>query len=180
MNESKSKVLGFRPTSKLNTIISDTKLNEEFINPWKVCHIPWHRERRHFTLINKLKFVRKNLVEQTESYQNFDITYLVKGELQFIAAFLSFALHMVWQLGLIRFLFSKKCKPLLSFSERQEHTTPIFKTLKILKLHDIIQFVVFKLIYFYHIDQSPSKIKNIFTQNESINAYNTRDGKLFY
>ena len=62
----------------------------------------------------------------------------------------------------------------------QEHTTPIFKNLKILKLQDIIKFNTLKLSYFYYKDQLPLKIKDSFTTNESVNLHNTRGGKLLF
>ena len=69
---------------------------------------------------------------------------------------------------------------LLTFSDYREHTSPIFKSLKALKLQDIIKFSVLKLIYFYFNDQLSLQVKNIFTRNESVNPYNTRDGKLLF
>ena len=68
---------------------------------------------------------------------------------------------------------------LITFSNFQEHTTPI-KNFKILKLQDIIKFNTLKLIYLYYKDQLPLKIKDIFTKNESVNPYNTRGGKLLF
>ena len=53
----------------------------------------------------------------------------------------------------------------------QEHTTPIFKNFKILKLEDIMKFNTLKLIFLYYKDQLPLKIKDIFTTNESVNLY---------
>ena len=69
---------------------------------------------------------------------------------------------------------------LVTFSDFQEHTTPIFKNFKILKLQGIIKFNTLKLIYLYYKDQLPLKIKDIFTTNESVNPYNTRGGKLLF
>ena len=68
----------------------------------------------------------------------------------------------------------------ITFPGFQEHTTPIFKNFKILKLQDIIKFNTLKLIYLYYKDQLPLKIKDIFTTNESVNPYNTRSGKLLF
>ena len=62
--------------------------------------------------------------------------------------------------------------------EFQEHTILIFRNFKILKLQGIIKLNILKLIYLYCIDQLPSKFKDIFTANESVNPYNTRGGKL--
>ena len=62
---------------------------------------------------------------------------------------------------------------LITFSEFEEHTTPIFKSFKILKLQDIIKLTTLKLIYLYYKVQWQLKIKDIFTTNESVNPYNT-------
>ena len=41
---------------------------------------------------------------------------------------------------------------ILTFSDCREHTNSIFKSLKVLKLQDIIQFSILKLIYFHFND----------------------------
>ena len=69
---------------------------------------------------------------------------------------------------------------LVTFSNFQEHTTPIFKNFKILKLQDVIKFNTLKIIYLYYKDQLPLKIKDICTTNESVDPYNTRGGKLLF
>ena len=69
---------------------------------------------------------------------------------------------------------------LLTFSDYREHTSLIFKSLKVLKLQDIIKFGFLKLIYFCFNDQLPLQAKNIFIKNESVNPYNTRGGKLLF
>ena len=62
---------------------------------------------------------------------------------------------------------------LFTFSEFQEHTTPILRKLKNFKQGIIksspIKSNIFKLIYLYYNDQLPLKIKDIFTANESAN-----------
>ena len=69
---------------------------------------------------------------------------------------------------------------LITLSEFQEHTTPVFKNFRMLKLQDIIKFNILKLIYLYYKDQLPLKIKYIFTTNESVNPCNRRGGKLLF
>ena len=71
------------------------------------------------------------------------------------------------------FVLHKKCMRLLTFSNDHEHTSPIFKFLKNLKLQDIIKFSILKLIYFYFNDQLQLQVKNIFIKN-------TRGGKLLF
>ena len=46
------------------------------------------------------------------------------------------------------FVLQKKCMKLLTLSDYSEHGSPIFKSLKVLKLQDIIQFTILKPIYF--------------------------------
>ena len=54
---------------------------------------------------------------------------------------------------------------LITFSEFEEYTTPIFKNFKKLKLQDIIKFNTLKLIYLYFKDHLPLKNKDIFNTN---------------
>ena len=54
---------------------------------------------RQFPSTNKLKFLQRNLVEETEYYQNFNITYTLTRKFQFNAAFFSFTVHLVSQFG---------------------------------------------------------------------------------
>ena len=78
------------------------------------------------------------------------------------------------------FILQTRCMRFITFSNFQEHTTPIFKDFKVLKLQDIIKFNTSKLIYLYYKDQLPLKIKDIFTANESVNPYNMGGGKLLF
>ena len=78
------------------------------------------------------------------------------------------------------FVFQKKCIRLLIFPAYRKHTSLIFKSLKVLKLQDIIKFSILKLIYFYVNYQLRLQVKNIFIKNESVNPYNTRSGKLLF
>ena len=66
-----------------------------------------------------------------------------------------------------------------TFSDYREHTSLIFKSLKVLMLKDIIQFSIWKL-YFYFNDQLPLQVKSIFIKNESVNPYDNRGGKLLF
>ena len=78
------------------------------------------------------------------------------------------------------FYSSVKCMRLLTFSDYREHSNPIFKSLKVLKLQVKIRFSILKPIYFYFNDQLPLQVKNIFIKNKSVNPYNTRGDKLLF
>ena len=69
---------------------------------------------------------------------------------------------------------------LLIFYNYGEYNCPIFKSLKVLKQQDIIKFNILQFIYFYFNDQLSLQINGIFIQNESVNSYNTRSGKLMF
>ena len=74
------------------------------------------------------------------------------------------------------FFLQKKFMGLLTFSDYRQDTSPIFKSLKVLKLQDIIKFSILKPIYFYFNDQLSWQVKNNFIINESVNLYDVRDG----
>ena len=71
-------------------------------------------------------------------------------------------------------IFKKRCMRLMTFSEFQKHTTPIFKNFKLFKFNTL------KLIYLYYKDQLQLKIKYIFTTSESVNLCNTSGGRLLF
>ena len=69
---------------------------------------------------------------------------------------------------------------LLTFSDYREHPIPRFKSLKVLKLQDIVKFSILNFIYFYFNDQSSLQVKNIFFKNQFVNRYNTTGGQLLF
>ena len=54
-----------------------------------------------------------------------------------------------------------------------DHASQIFKSFKILKLQDIVQFSIIKLIYLCFNDLLSLQVKSIFIQNESVNPHIT-------
>ena len=191
MNESKTKLFVFRPCRKLNITVTNIKLNN-FIKlkliPEKTVtylgikideNLSWNKQIE--TLAKKLS--RTNSILSKLRY------YVSKKTLTSIYYSL-FHLNIVYdspvwsfrsQINMKKiFVLQKKFMRLLSFSDYREHTSPIFKSLKVLKLQDIIKFSILKLIYFYFNDQLPLQVKNIFIKNESVNLYKTRGGKLLF
>ena len=64
------------------------------------------------------------------------------------------------------FDLQKKRVRISTFSDYGKHISLIFESLKVLKLQDIIQFSILKLIYFYFNEQLPLQVKNTFIKNE--------------
>ena len=68
----------------------------------------------------------------------------------------------------------KRCMRIVTFSDFNSHTNPLFTDLKILKVDDVIKLNLLKFIYEFKHDLLPSEISNIFEYNTDIHNYNTR------
>ena len=63
---------------------------------------------------------------------------------------------------------------IVTFSDFNSHTNPLFTDLKILKVDDVIKLNLLKFIYEFKHDLLPSEKSNIFEYNTDIHNYNTR------
>ena len=62
-------------------------------------------------------------------------------------------------------------------SRKFDHVTPLFKQLKLLKLHDIYQLELEKFMYQLNWNKLPIIIQSLFTKIEYLHKYNTRQAK---
>ena len=91
----------------------------------------------------------------------------------------------VWGLGYAshrRKLFNlqKRAIRIICNKPKFEHTDPLFKELRILKLHDINSFLITNFMFkFYHNDL-PDIFKDMFTYNSSVHSHNTRQNYLLH
>ena len=65
----------------------------------------------------------------------------------------------------------KRCMRIVTFSDFNSHTNPLFTDLKILKVDDVIKLNLLKFIYEFKHDLLPSEISNIFEYNTDIHNY---------
>ena len=72
------------------------------------------------------------------------------------------------------FILQKKATRLITFSQYDQHTSPLFKSLDILKLSDLVNFQTAVFMYKFHNRLLPSVFNNFFTPNSRIHGYNTR------
>ena len=109
----------------------------------------------------KLRFLQKNSTELTEFSLNLDMIFQWELWFPYTTAFFRctfyMAQHFIWCYKSQKkynedFRSPKNCIRLMTFSNFQEHTLPIFKKFKIIKLQDIIKFNTLKLIYLYYKD----------------------------
>ena len=188
LNESKTKLLLFRPINKLNLTLSNIKLNGHLLTLAKSVTYLGIEIDETLSWNNQTEVLAKKLSRTNGILSK--LRYYIPTETLISICYRLFQSYVlygstIWcytsQKNIMKiFIFQKRCMRLITFFEFQEHTTPIFKNFKILKLQDIIKFNTLKLIYLYYKDQLPLKIKDIFTTNESVNLYNTRGGKLLF
>ena len=188
LNKSKTKLLIFRQSRKLNITVPNIKLNSFILTPEKTVtylgikidkSLSWNKQTeilakklsRTNCILSKLRYYVLKKAFNFDLLQSFSIVYSIW--------LYSLVLHVTKKLKKI-FVLQKKSMRLLTFSDYREHTSSIFKSLKVVELKDIIQFSVIYLIYFYFNNQLPLQVKNIFTQNESVSPYNTRGDKLLF
>ena len=186
LNESKTKLLLFRPINKLNLTLSNIKLNGHLLTLAKSVTYLGIEIDETLSWNNQTEVLAKKLSRTNGILSKLRYYILTETLISiYYSLFQSYVLYgsTIWcytsQKNMKIFILQKRCMRLITFSNFQEHTTPI-KNFKILKLQDIIKFNTLKLIYLYYKDQLPLKIKDIFTTNESVNLYNTRGGKLLF
>ena len=72
------------------------------------------------------------------------------------------------------FVLQKKAMRIITFSEYNEHSSPLFKLLNIIKIFDLVTFHIASFMYKFHHRLLPSAFDNFFTPIDRIHNYNTR------
>ena len=79
------------------------------------------------------------------------------------------------------FIFQKKAMRIMTFSKYDDHSSPVFKKFKIIKLFDLITFHVSCFMHKYYHNILPSAFNGFFTTVDAVHNYSTRlDSKKFY
>ena len=65
---------------------------------------------------------------------------------------------------------------LITFSRFDEHSSPLFKSLEIIKFLDLVTFHLAIFMYKYHNQLLPSVISSFFSKISQIHTYNKRLG----
>ena len=71
------------------------------------------------------------------------------------------------------FVLQKKAMRIITFSEYNEHSSPLFKLLNIIKIFDLVTFHIASFMYKFHHRLLPSAFDNFFTPIDRIHNYNT-------
>ena len=72
------------------------------------------------------------------------------------------------------FLLQKRAIRITTFASFIEHSSPIFKSPKIIKFLDLVKFITAVFMYKFHKKLLPSAFSDFFTPVRSIHNYNTR------
>jgi hypothetical protein len=71
-------------------------------------------------------------------------------------------------------ILQKKVIRIITFSKFDEHTSPLFKELKILKFPDLVTFHISIFMYKFHNNILPSIFESFFTRVDQVHNYRTR------
>ena len=71
-------------------------------------------------------------------------------------------------------MLQKKAVRIMTFSKFDEHSSPLFKKLNIIKLSDLIKYHISIFMFKFHNQLLPSVFNSYFTSVENIHSYNTR------
>ena len=74
----------------------------------------------------------------------------------------------------------KKSIRIISNAKYNDHTDPIFKDLKLLKLDDIMEIKIAKYMYALNKQTLPSPLRDIISINSNIHCHNTRNINNFH
>ena len=78
------------------------------------------------------------------------------------------------------FKLQKRAIRVISGARKLDHTTPIFKKLRVLRLNEIYVYSLQTVMYKYYRMSLPKVFDNFFTINSNIHSHNTRQSKLLH
>ena len=183
LNEIKTEFIIFRSPQKLLTTNISIKLNKFKLTP--VHYVKYLGMYIDNTLswkthINNLsnKLARANgIISKLRHYVSFQSIKSV-----YYAIFYSHVIYgaLVWQFTSAEYIskisnIQKKSVRLMSFSDFRAPTNDLFHNLKILKLNDIFQSLIIKLIFQYHKNDLPNVITSLFIKRQLCHNYETRN-----
>ena len=135
LNESKTKLLLFRPINKLNLTLSNIKLNGHLLTLAKSVTYLGIEIDETLSWNNQIEVLAKKLSRTNGIFSK--LRYYISTETLtsiYYSLFQSYILYgsTTWcytsQKNIVKiFILQKRCMRLMAFSEFQKHTTPIFK-----------------------------------------------------
>ena len=79
------------------------------------------------------------------------------------------------------FVIQKRAVRVITFSNFDQHSSPLFKALKIVKFPDLVTYLIAIYMYKFHNQLLPGVFASFFTKVDAVHSYNTRhSAKLTY
>ena len=182
LNVDKSNIVVFHPPQKkinhqINIIINGKKLNKatntKYLGVLIDCHLNWKDQtsylakkiKRNIGALSKLRhFTSSKILKNL--YYSLVYPFLIYG----IVAWENTYSTTIKPL----FILQKKAVRIMSKSNYDEHTNPLFKATNILKLEDLIYYHNALFMHDYHHDKLPNLFDSFFIKASRIHSYNTR------
>ena len=182
LNIEKSNVVIFHPPQKklsynINVSINNKSIeivrNTKYLGVFIDSNLNWKDQvtylakkiRRNIAVLSKLRhFVNSKIL--TNLYYSLIYPFLIYGIVAWGNTYSTTTRPL--------FIFQKKALRIINNSRYDDHTGPIFKAKKILKLEDLIYFCNGNFMYDYHHKKLPEVFDSFFTKVDEVHSYNTR------
>ena len=124
------------------------------------------------------KKIKKNVGILSKLRHYVDITVLINLYYALIYPFLIYGI-LVWGITYPTtlqpiYILQKKALRLISFSPFDAHSSPLFKSLNIIKFHDLVDYHISIFMFKYKHNTLPSTFENFFMPVNEVHRYNTR------
>ena len=182
LNIEKSSYVIFHPCQKkissdFNLVIDDVCLKKErsikYLGVYIDSNLSW---KPHIEYISKKLKRSLGILSKIRYY--IDINILTGLYYALIYPFLTYAI-IAWGNTYSTtlkplYVLQKKALRLMTFSKFDEHSSPLFKTLNIIKLHDLVSYQIAIFMYKFKNRLLPLVFNNFFTEVSKVHQYNTR------
>ena len=183
MNIDKSNFVIFHPPQKnvqglkLNLKINDQQLNREFFIKYLGIMIDSNLNwKKHLEFV--VKKIRRSvgILRKIRYYVSIEI--LMNLYYALVYPFLTYGL-IVWgntYETTIKpvFVIQKRAVRVMTFSNFDHHSSPLFKALEILKISDLVTYLIAIYMYKFHNQLLPGVLVSFFTKVDAVHSYNTR------
>lgn len=182
LNIEKSNYVIFHPPQKkmqtnLNLNISDKQLKREYCIKYLGimidCNLSWKKQ-----VDCVLKKIRRSIGILSKIRHYVSQKILVSLYYALVSPFLTYGV-IAWgntyesTINPI-FILQKKAVRIITFSSFDHHSSPLFKSLEIIKFHDLVSLHISIFMYKFHNHLLPSIFQSFFTKVDKIHSYNTR------
>ena len=183
LNIEKSNLIIFHPPQKIlqdfsfNLFLNNKQLKREYCIKYLGIlidsHLSW-KPQVDFVV----KKIRRSIGILSKLRHYIDLSILLKLYYALIYPFLIYGI-IIWgntyesTLKPI-FILQKKALRIITFSQYDSPSSPLFKSLQVIKFYDLVTFHIATFVYKFHNQLPPTVFHSFFTKVTNIHKYNTR------